>query len=368
MLNDVIKQNEILFVDDSPAMLAMAKKMLGETYVLHTASNGAAAYEIIVKNQSISMIFIDMNMPDNNGIQLLQKMKESEDIRISKMTIIIVTSKLDAASARRKVFDLGATDFISKPFDTLDLAVCARAHLGKDYSRSGVTAKEHANNMDMLVSPANFHSIGTQALHDACEKKVEFSIVYIEIVNYKDLKDNIGDIAVKQVIVTLAARIAHIIQEKDVASRIGEDKYVILFYTENKHAEDAVKKLYNYLKKVEFIFNDKMIKAELKYGYSSVDAKNRSLTFTELCNQASMSLGGVDIAKNSTPVLQYISDKFSIGKQKSSNIEIISGSDLWSALKYVADGDYELVPKSHKHDLIKCMEAYIEYARTSQVE
>lgn len=362
MDDEIVKQNEILFVDDSATVLAMAKKMLGEFYTVQTAKNGIEAREVLRTNQDISMIFTDMQMPEMNGMQLLLKIRDSKDMRIAKMPVIMVTGKSDTEAARKAVFDIGATDFLGKPFDKLGLCSRARAHIGKGYRRRGVD-KEQGGKLDMLATPSSFHSIGCQSLEYAFDKKIEFSVVYIELVNYHELKA-LGEGLVKQIIVAIAARIGRLIREEDVATRIGENKYAILMHADNDVANIVVEKLYNNLKNIDFSFDDINLTAELAYGFSIADIRNKKLTFAELCNQANQSLDGLQVAsKNTLPIFKYLSDKFGKRQQAKKASRKSNGLDLWAALKYVVDGEYAMIPVEHKEDLIKSMKAYLKHVK-----
>lgn len=147
--------------------------MLGKEYVVRTATNGDEAWTTIQDNPAISVVFSDLHMPMTNGLELLIKVRNSDDPRIAKMPVLIITGKSDTTAARRVVFEMGATDFIGKPFDALGLLTRARAHIGQGYKRRD-SDEAIGGNLDMLVSPSGFHSIGCQALEFALEKRLSF--------------------------------------------------------------------------------------------------------------------------------------------------------------------------------------------------
>ena len=68
-------------------------------------------------------------MPMMNGLELLLKIRKSNDIRLAKLPVVMITGKSDTDAGKQAVFDIGATDFIGKPFDTLDLISRARSHV-----------------------------------------------------------------------------------------------------------------------------------------------------------------------------------------------------------------------------------------------
>ena len=331
--------------------MALASKMLGEQYIVRSASNGEEAWNIIESNPAVTLVFTDMHMPVMNGMELLIKIRKSDNPRIARLPVVMVTGKTDTEAGRRAVFDIGATDFIGKPFTALDLLLRVRAHTVQPTHRATAN-KELGGNLEMLVSPSAFHSLGCQALEYAYEKRTEFTVVFIELSNYADLKEEVGDKNVKQMIIAIAVRLSNIIREEDVATRIGENKFAVLLFTENKYANAAAETLYKNLKKQEFLFNDRVIIPVLTYGQASVDVTDKKVTFQEMCVSADQSL---QKASSSLPVKNAASSRFPARKYTNKDL------DLWAAIKYVIDGEYDLVPEKHKEMLVKCMESYLAY-------
>ena len=121
--------DEVLIVDDSPTVIATARKMLEDRYIVSTEKHWKEACDMLQNNLSISIVFTDMQMPVMNGMELLLMIRNSSDSRLATMPVIIVTVKSDTAAGKQAVFNIGATDFIGKPFNALDLLNWARAHI-----------------------------------------------------------------------------------------------------------------------------------------------------------------------------------------------------------------------------------------------
>lgn len=347
-------KREILVVDDSATILATAKKMLGDQYVIQTAQNGAEAWEMIQQDFAIAMVFSDIQMPVMNGMELLLKIRESEDSRIANLPVVLITGELDTPAGKRAAFDIGATDFIGKPFNTVDLVTRARAHIGDpNTNRRRASDIEDDGNLHML-SPRGFHGMGCQILEFAFEQKTEFTVVYIELTNYKEIEKVVGERNIKHIFLSLARRIKGAMREEDAATRIGENRFAVLFNTHHANAEKAVERLCDHMNNLVFEFNNEKLKTTLIYGYANSDCYNKDLDFSEICSQAEASLksalSGEQIAVSPTGALDDIRTE---GREKT--------IDLWSSLKYIADGDYHLVPEAHANDLVVCMRAYLDH-------
>ena len=241
-------RNEILVVDDSATIVATAKKMLQEEFVVHTANDGAEAWNTINTNEKIKVVFSDLQMPVMNGMQLLLKIRESDDKRISSLPVIMVTGQSDSPGGKRAVFDIGATDFIGKPFDAMDLLSRARSN-----SNPNRRADDQADRFQqMFVTPSGFQNIGREALVSLQQTKEEFSVVQIEIANIEEIKKEIDSKSVRQIIVSLVKRISSVLRERDIATRIGENKFAILLYEDVHNTKIVVERLCECLKKIGF--------------------------------------------------------------------------------------------------------------------
>ena len=78
-------------------------------------------------------------------------------------------------AAKQAVFNIGATDFIGKPFNALDLLTRTRAHIdGRQINRKRRMSDVVQSEQDLLASPSAFHSVGCQALEYALENNTDF--------------------------------------------------------------------------------------------------------------------------------------------------------------------------------------------------
>ena len=88
----------ILVVDDSKVIRRAASKMLGDEYEVLEALHGADAWEKLQQNSAISVVFTDMQMPEMNGVQLLEHIRAAEDEHISAIPVIMITGHDDTGN------------------------------------------------------------------------------------------------------------------------------------------------------------------------------------------------------------------------------------------------------------------------------
>ena len=110
------KRQKILIVDDSEFNRDMLKEILGETYNYLEAENGSQAIQIMGENPGTNLMLLDINMPQMNGFEVLKWMNQSQCM---DETPVIMISSEDAVDTMRKAYELGITDYITRPFDSV---------------------------------------------------------------------------------------------------------------------------------------------------------------------------------------------------------------------------------------------------------
>ena len=110
------KRQKILIVDDSNLNRDILKEILGDTYNYLEAENGNQAIQMIGENIGIDLMLLDINMPQMNGFEVLKIMKRSQCI---DETPVIMISSEEFVDAMRKAYEMGITDYITRPFDSV---------------------------------------------------------------------------------------------------------------------------------------------------------------------------------------------------------------------------------------------------------
>ena len=151
-----IKKQKILIVDDAKFNRDILKEILGDAYNYLEAENGKQAIQMIGENIGIDLMLLDINMPQMNGFEVLKIMKRSQCIA---ETPVIMISSEDAVDTMRKAYELGITDYITRPFDsvivkkrvqnTLDLYTNQKHLINVVYDQ--VYEKEENNNIMIQI-------------------------------------------------------------------------------------------------------------------------------------------------------------------------------------------------------------------------
>ena len=105
-------RKKIIIVDDNVSYLSMVRKLLKSFYEIYPAPSAEVLFKVMEKFIP-DLVLLDVNMPVMNGFEAIKIMKESP--RYKDIPVIFLTAKDDEASAS-KGLELGAADYITKPF------------------------------------------------------------------------------------------------------------------------------------------------------------------------------------------------------------------------------------------------------------
>jgi two-component system OmpR family response regulator len=134
----------ILIVEDDPVLSDGLTRSLRESdYAVDSATDGAAADQIL-STHSFDVVILDLGLPKLEGYEVLRRLRR----RGSKTPVLILTA-LDALEDRVKGLDLGADDYLTKPFDLPELEARVRALIRRGQSGGGSLLSHGALTLDI---------------------------------------------------------------------------------------------------------------------------------------------------------------------------------------------------------------------------
>jgi adenylate cyclase len=130
--------NRILVVDDAPANIQVLSATLKEKgYQISVATNGKQALDVLARVRP-DLILLDVMMPEMDGFETCRRIKASEQWR--QIPVIFLTAKTEVGDIV-KGFELGAVDYVAKPFNAHELLARVNTHLTLDELRRSLAEK-----------------------------------------------------------------------------------------------------------------------------------------------------------------------------------------------------------------------------------
>ena len=148
-----MNQKKIAIVDDNAANLAVGRNLLKPYYEVYPVPSAAKLFSILEKFIP-DLILLDVNMPDMNGYEAIIKLKSNP--QYAEIPVIFLTAKNDEES-ELEGFDLGAADYVTKPFSGPLLLRRIACQLlleeqKRDIIKSHAALKDYADNLEIKVS------------------------------------------------------------------------------------------------------------------------------------------------------------------------------------------------------------------------
>ena len=267
-----------LVVDDSKLFRKAFRDDLEKLHInVLEACDGKEAIDIVeTTDKKISLILTDYNMPNMDGIELTQYLREKYD----KDTLsIIAISATDDKHALADFIKAGANDFITKPHSFEELNV--RVHSNLDVLELFQKTKDLANK-DYLTGAYNrryFFEASEAIVDKNVRKNKDIAVATLDIDHFKNVNDtyghDVGDVAIKEIVTVLNKSL----RTSDLVARFGGEEFCIVL-------EDISKKDTKVLfEKIRLNFEENVIKINdisLKYTVSLGVAYGKSKDINEM--------------------------------------------------------------------------------------
>lgn len=178
-----VERAKILVVDDHPSSRMTAVALLSvEGYDVVEADSGLAALEGVAQNNP-DLILLDVMMPEMDGYEVCRRLKQNEQTRL--IPVVFVTA-LNDRRARLRGIEAGGDDFLSKPFDQLELSARVKSLIRQKRLNEDL---DHAG--QVLFSIARTIERRDPNTGDHCERLVTLGQAFGEYLNLprNDLRD-----------------------------------------------------------------------------------------------------------------------------------------------------------------------------------
>jgi diguanylate cyclase (GGDEF)-like protein len=216
----------VLVVDDCEFVHRLLHARLrSESIRIESLDRGAGTVELAIRI-SPALILLDLNMPEMDGFEILRRLKdEPKTIHIP----VIVLSGQDSAEDKVTAFDLGAVDFISKPFDMTELRARIRVALRMQALVQMLAQRAQIDGLTGLCNRASFDTRWRQEHERSSRSGKPLSLAMFDLDEFKSVNDTYGHPAGDAVLVGLAQLLNRTIRAADVACRYGGEEFAIIF-------------------------------------------------------------------------------------------------------------------------------------------
>lgn len=215
----------LLLIDDAPSIhRLLGFKLKNEGVEFLAAFGGQEGIDLAISNQP-SLILLDLNMPEMDGFETLHALKENpETINIP----VIVLSGSTSPEEKVKAFELGAMDFVCKPFDIHELRVRINSAIRISRLMSMLELRAQIDGLTGLWNRKYFNE-RLAAEVDAAERNgTDLALAMCDLDHFKRLNDSFGHPAGDVVLHGFSSVLNNELRSYDVACRYGGEEFAII--------------------------------------------------------------------------------------------------------------------------------------------
>ena len=222
----------MVLIDDDPAIVRLLRKILTDHGMEVTACSTASAGLETLDQQAWEICLLDRGLPDSDGIEICRRVKAEARFDARR---VIMLSGYDSLDARVEALNLGADDYITKPFHPAE--VLARVNASRRVVEMQQQLVEMARQLEELsgrddltgvFNRRHFRRTVARAFDHCRRYKRPLSVAIIDVDHFKNVNDCFGHQAGDTVLAEVAKRFMRSVRSSDYLARYGGEEFVVI--------------------------------------------------------------------------------------------------------------------------------------------
>jgi len=227
---------KVLVVDDSRLVRVAIRKLLRDEFEVLEAVDGEDGWDIILKNHDLKVILTDAGMPRLDGYELISRVRAFSDTVINKLPMVLITgAEVGQTELRQKALELGASDFIIKPFDKAQMIARVRSYVKQDDLQRELKSTERNLATHATIDPLSklnnlryFLRRVTQELAMAERHHASLSLLGIRIDNPEKIRDLHGDKTLEKIILWTVKSLSPLLRKEDILTHTHKSEFIVI--------------------------------------------------------------------------------------------------------------------------------------------
>ncbi|MBF0371215.1 MAG: diguanylate cyclase [Magnetococcales bacterium] len=273
----------ILIVDDMPINIKVLSDHLKPYYQILVATNGPKALQIANDTPPPDMVLLDIMMPEMDGYEVCRQLKENPATK--EIPIIFVTALTETEDETRGL-EMGAVDYITKPFQPAIIRARIHNHLALKRKVDLLESMAFLDGLTEIPNRRFFDHAFEREWKGAVRESTSLSLMILDIDFFKKVNDTHGHAAGDECLKQVAASLAKVIQRpEDILVRMGGEEFGVLL---PNTAGPAARRLAEQMRanveatRIQPIFSEAVLQVTISIGVATIfpdKASNSKLLF-----------------------------------------------------------------------------------------
>jgi diguanylate cyclase (GGDEF)-like protein len=285
---EVPNPNRVLVIDDSePIHKLIAARLKREGLEVTGEMDGQAGIERAIADKP-DLILLDIEMPDVDGFEVCRRLKENPATR--DLPIIFLTGT-DSTDSKVRGLDLGAVDYVTKPFDQVELRARVRAALRTKRLQDILEQQSFLDGLTGLWNRAYLDRRLESELNVARRYERPLVLVLVDIDHFKLVNDRFGHLFGDVVLQGVADAMRAQARRSDMVARYGGEEFAVLLTESNlRSAVYVSERLRSSIEGRSFAARGESMGVTASLGIACTNALAGEITAEELFNAADTAL------------------------------------------------------------------------------
>lgn len=218
-------RSKILVVDDERVNLNVLSDLLRQDYKVVLAKNGNQALDRI-NSDTPDLVLLDVIMPEIDGYEVLRRIKENENTK--NIPVIFITA-LDSKRGEARGLEMGAVDYIRKPFHPPIVKARIKNHLTISRQRKLLEGLANLDGLTEMPNRRSFELTLDKEWRRCLRNGKVMSLAIMDVDCFKQYNDNYGHTAGDEIL----KKVARVLMDEarrpaDLAARFGGEEFILL--------------------------------------------------------------------------------------------------------------------------------------------
>ena len=293
-----LAKRRILIVEDDEINREILADLLQDQFDVLCAENGAVGMKLLEEHYAeLSVVLLDMFMPVCDGFQFLEQVKKNP--LLASVPIIVMTGS-GRQEDEAKCLELGASDFVPKPYNQRVVKARINSVIKLRESAAALNAIEYDDLTGLYTKPAFYHHASLLMKY---QPDKSYLVIVADVKNFKLINSIYGTRVGDEILQYLAKSIREMLTD-GLAARYSDDEFVIMTSLRTSEPEKALESVAKHISENAPISN-----LLVKYGvYKDVD---KTLSINDICDRAVTAMKSIQL--NYEKSIAYYNDK--LGQQ-----------------------------------------------------